>query len=664
MSSKFELMAFLLDRFFLITVFIVLLGISGVSAQHVPDAEFGSIPDSLFQMQQPGNDTPYRITNKELDVSFQEANESIVAVLEHHIRIKVFDDSVREASVVAIPYYFDNDMERVTSLEAYTYLPSGERAALSEQDIRTININSRYSVKEFAMPAVVEGAVIEYRYTIERRYIEELPDFYLSHEVPTDNAKLTITYPKYLRYQSFIENFEGKIKHDVVYTDTSSVPKVFTIPQPQPIVTERWMARDIPPVKEEAYISTLDDYRGKIKFLLSEFGIPRQQLENNWEVVVARIRDKTDPWESINKNSAAKVKSDSIEQALDIAPKRQIQDSIYHYLNKRVNFSGQHTAFSQASGKEVLAGESSSQAAINQTLVAMLRAADIDAHPVLISTRKSGKINMDFPSFYQFNGLMVRSEINGESYLMDAGFPYSQPGLIPVDTYGSRGLVLRKDGYEWIDINPDKSLFDIQVQIDGQLERNGTIKGTVDAVQQGYPAQIIRQKKADGNSESEILRQTLFDGYPQMRISDIKVNNAEKYGQPIAITADFEIENYATSFTDGLKFRPLIVGYRNENPFSGPDRNLPITLDAPEKLDLSYSIELPAGYTIAVNDDRTIRFSGAEFIERYDNTSGQLNYRYQINIDQRNFSADYFPSLYKLYNRWVELSNSSWLIEE
>lgn len=657
-------MAFLLERFFITTVCIVLLCFSGVSAQDIPDAEFGNIPDSLFQMQALQDDIPYRITNKELSVSFQEVDESILAVLEHHIRIKVFDDSVQEASVVTIPYYFENDMERVTSLEAYTYLPSGERAALSEQDIRTININSRYNVKEFVMPAVKDGAVIEYRYTIERRYIEELPDFYLSHKVPTDNAKLTITYPKYLRYQSYTDNFNGKITHDVVYTDTSSVPKVFTIPQPQPIVTERWMARDIPPVKEETYITTLDDYRGKIKFLLSEFGIPRQQLENNWEVVVARMRDKTNPWELINSNNEAEAAGDSIAGALNGAPVSQVQDSIYHYLNKRVNFSGQHTAYSQTSGKQVLAGKPSNQAAINQTLVAMLRAADIDANPVLISTRKSGKINMDFPSFYQFNGLMVRSEIDGRSYLMDAGFPYSQPGLIPVDTYGSRGLVLREEGYEWIDINPDKSLFDIQVQIDGQLERNGTLWGTVEAVQQGYPAQIIRQKKADGTSNSEILRQALFDGYPQMRVADVIVNNAENYGQPIVITADFEVENYATSFTDGLKFSPLVVGYRNENPFSGPDRNLPITLDAPEKLNLSYSIELPQGYSVAVNDDRTIRFSGAEFVERYDNTAGQLNYRYQINIDQRNFSADYFPSLYKLYNRWVELSNSSWLIEE
>jgi hypothetical protein len=632
--------------------------------QEVSDAEFGTIPDSLFQMQVSESDSvPYKITNKELDVSFQEADGSIIAVLEHHIRMKIFDASAREASIIAIPYYYQNDMERITSLQAFTYLPSGQQVGVTEQDIRTINVNSRYNVKEFAMPAVEDGAVIEYRYTIERRYIEELPDFYLSHEVPTENARLTITYPKYLRYESYTENFDRELKNDIVYTDTSSVPKVFTIPQPAPIVTERWMARDIPAVKEEAYISTLDDYQGKVKFLLSEFGNPRQQLENNWEVVVARIRDKTNPWERITLNSQARAVGDSIAQTMQDASQPEIQNSIYRYINERVNFSGANTPLSDMSDQEVLSGASANQAAINQTLIAMLQGAGIEANPVLISTRRAGKINMDFPSFYQFNGLIVQSQIGDQTHLMDAGFPYSQPGLIPMDSYGNRGLVLKRDSYEWIDINPDRSLFDIQVDIDADLERDGTLTGTVEAVQGGYPAQIARQKKADGVSDADLLRQTLFDGYPQMEISNVTVSEIDQYGESVNISAQFRIDDYAVSFTDGLRYKPLVVGYQSENPFSGPDRNLPITLNAPEQLDLSFTVDLPSGFSVDGDQDRTIQFSGAEFIERYNNEAGKLNYRYQINIDQRNFSADYFPSLYKLYKRWVDLSNSAWLIE-
>ncbi|MEL7832446.1 DUF3857 domain-containing protein [Fodinibius sp. Rm-B-1B1-1] len=657
-------MAFHLIRFAATIGFVLLISIGNGFGQEVPDAEFGTIPDSLFQMQVSEADSvPYKITNKELDVSFRDADESIIAVLEHHIRIKIFDASAREASIIAIPYYYENDMERITSLQAYTYLPSGQRVGVTEQDIRTINVNSRYNVKEFAMPAVEDGAVIEYRYTIERRYIEELPDFYLSHEVPTENARLTITYPKYLRYDSYTENFDGALKNDIVYTDTSSVPKVFTIPQPAPIVTERWMARDISAVEEEAYISTLDDYRGKIKFLLSEFGIPRQELENNWEVVVARIRDKTNPWERIALHRRARAVGDSIAQATEGTSQQEVQNKVYRYVNERVNFSGANTSVSDMSDGEVLAGEPADQAAINQVLVAMLQGAGIEANPVLISTRRAGRINMDFPSFYQFNGLMVQSQIGEQTHLMDAGFPYSQPGLIPTESYGNRGLVLKRNSYEWLDINPDKSLFDIQVDIDASLEKDGTLTGTVDAVQGGYPAQIARQKIADGVSDADLLRQTLFDGYPQMEIRDVTISNVDQYIEPVTLSAEFRIDDYAVSFTDGLRYKPLIVGYQSENPFSGPDRNLPITLDAPEQLDLSFTVDLPPGFSVDVDQDRTIKFSGAEFMERYDHEPGKLNYRYQIDIDQRNFSADYFPSLYKLYKRWVDLSNSAWLIK-
>lgn len=637
-----------------------------VQAQEFQDAEFGSIPDSLRSLQPPSydSDAPYVITNKELDVSFRETGESIVAVLEHHNRIKVFDASHREASIIAIPYYFDNEMERISSIKAFTYPPGGGRVPVMEKDIRTININSRYNVKEFTMPEVEDGAILEYSYVIERRYIEELPDFFLSDKVPIEAAKLSITYPKYLRYQSLVENYDGSIQRDYVYTDTSSVPKVFTIPQPKPVVTERWMVYDVPGIEEEEFISTLDDYRAKVKFLLSEFGIPRQQLENSWEVVVARIRDKSNPWENIRQSSDAIAKGDSIAIALSSSPKEVIQDSIYHFLNKRAQFSGSHAPYSRASDAAVLAGEPVDQAAINQTLVAMLQGAGIEANPVLISTRKAGKINMSFPSFYQFNGQMVQSRIADETYFMDASFPHSQPGLVPVDVYGSRGLVFKQNSFGWLNINPLESTFEIQVNIDANLRSDGTLSGSINTSQQGYPAQRIRQQMADGTGNAEILKRVLFDGYPEINADSIRISNVANYDKPIELSAQFEIENYATSFTDGLKFRPMIVGYRSENPFSDTNRNFPITLDAPEKLDVSYSISLPQGYSVDDGvQNRSVSLPGADFEERYNFEQGKMNYEYHINIGRKDFSTDFFPQLYNLYKRWVDLSNTAWLIE-
>lgn len=632
----------------------------------VTDAQYGVIPDSLFDMQAPDDvsETPYIITNKEVDVSFQETGGSIIAVMRHHMRLKVYDASDREASVVTIPYYYDDDMEQMSDIRASTHLPSGEQVQLDNNTIKTIDINGRYKVKEFTMPAVEDGAVLEYSYVIHRRYIEELPDFHLSQKVPTSHAKMAITYPHYLRYESVVENFDGSLSHDFAYTDTSSVPKIFTLPRPDPVITERWVASDIPPVKEEAFISSLDDYRGKIKFILKEFGLPRQELDTSWEVVIAKLRRNNNPLTEIKKYKQARALGDSIASAEPEASPQALQDSIYHYLNERVRFSGSHAPYSTTSDSVVLSGTSTDQAAINQTLVAMLRGAGIKADPLLASTRSSGTINREFPSFYQFNALAVRSEIEGEDYILDASFPYSQPNLIPVEMNNGEGLLLGENSFSWIPLQTEDNTVDIRVEVDGQLQADGTLTGEIVSDQRGYTAQRIRQQKADGQSDTEVLRQTIFDGYSQLSTEDVTITQLQSYTDPVEIRAKFEIEDYATSFTDGLRFRPMLVGYQMENPFESTNRKLPVTLTAPEHLQVSYDISLPPGFGMeSGTESRALDLPGALFEESYDMQRDHLSYEYKIDISRQNFAVEQFDQLYRLYERWVELSNSHWLIE-
>ncbi|HLR33507.1 MAG TPA: DUF3857 domain-containing protein, partial [Fodinibius sp.] len=639
------------------------VGLAGAQGE-VTDATFGIIPDSLFRMQASAGDpgVPYMVTNKEVDISFQEREGRIIAVARHHVRLKVYDASTRAASMVSVPYYDQDNMEQISNIRGYTHLPSGKRVPLEANTIKTIDINGRHKVKEFTLPAVEDGAVLEYSYVIHRRYIEELPDFYISQKVPTSNAKVTITYPQYLRYESVVENYDQPLQHDFTYTDTSSVPKIFTLPRPDPVITERWIATDIPPVEEEPFISSVNDYRGKIKFILKAFGLPRQQLDISWEVVVAKLRRDANPWSRVKEYGRAKALGDSIADVHPEIPQRALQDTIYRYLNQRVSFSGSHAPYSNLADTVVLSGKPADQAAINQTLLAMLRGAGIEANPLLTSTRSSGRINREFPSFYQFTALAIQSEVEGETYTMDASFPYSQPGLIPVEMNNGEGLLLREDTFSWVPLQTAENGVNIRVQVDGQLQADGTLTGEIVSRQHGYPAQLIRRQKADGRSDAEILKQTLFDGYAQMSIDHITINRLHSYADPVEIRAEFRIENYATSFSDGLRFRPMLVGYRMENPFRNDERSLPVTLKAPEHLRVSYNISLPQGFGMENgSENHAVQMSGAAFEESYNMQPGMLAYEYKIDISRQNFAVEQFNQLYRLYERWVELSNSHWM---
>lgn len=656
--SRFTAVLFLL---------LMVVGAQNAHAQQWDETQFGIVSDSLMNLQPPQEyaNAPYMITSKERNVSFREEDGSIMAVMDYHVRLKVFSDSARRASRVDIPYYFENNMEQVSNIRGRTYLPSGKQVALSPSEIRTININARYNVKEFRMPRAKKGAVLEYQYQIKRKYIEELPAFYLSAQVPTGMAQTTITYPRYLRYQTVQENVTVPVKKDIVFTDTSSVPKIFTIPQPKPVITERWRATNIAPTRKEAYISSLDNYRQKIKFMMNEFGVPRQTLENSWKVVAARLREKRNPLAVIRQNKRARAVGDSLANVFSSEDRGELQKRIYQYLNDRTQFSGAHKAYSETGDLAVLKGNTADQAAINQTLVAMLRGANIKADPVLISTRKSGEINKDFPSFYQFNGQLVQTEINGKKYLLDGSYSHSLPGLIATKSYNSSGFLLRKDDYRWVTIEPRRSEFNIQVRIDGKLDTGGDLAGSIATTQKGYTAWEVRRQLSENKSPKTILRQTLLDGYADITINNVSLRQTKEDEGAVKMSGKFRIKDYAPSFSNGLEFSPMVVGYRRQNPFKNKNRHLPITLDAPEKLDVAYHIELPTAHK--PEDDfsnQQLKFAGGQFSEKYKNTQKQLNYRYQIDISNNKFAVSNFSKLYQLYERWVQLSNSTWLIKD
>ena len=626
----------------------------------------GNPPDSLFGMgtYQPDPEANYIYAYQGASIHFEQDEHSITAIIDHFTRLKVLTEDGKKAALVDIPYYFDKDIEEIQGIRGYTYAPDGSRTPLDLSSIKNVNINSRYNVREFTMPDVKKGSVIEYRYRLKRKYIEELPDFYLSHQVPTVEARIVLHNPKYLRYTAVPVNIDSsKVHYKRTYIDTSSVPKIFTIPQPEPILVESWTAENLPAVQKTAYISSLDDYRGKLKFQMSEFGIPRQKLENSWDLVVAKIRHDQRPLKVMDAYPALDSLGQSIAEGM--GSREEIQDSIFHYVNNKMKFNGKQSAFSDLDVSHVLQGQLNDQATINNALLAMLRGAGIKAYPLLISSRNFGRINRSFPSVFQFNSMLIYSEINGQQYFMDASFPYSRPNLIPVKSYNETGLVLKKEDYNWVNISPDNSMFSIKVDIKARLDAEGNLTGSMHTSNQGYPAQIIRKKLGDKVPEGQIIEEALFDGYTNIQLDSVEISNFKKFSEPVEARARFKVDKYATSYKSGLEFNPMIVGYLMNNPFQKDQRDLPVTLDAPEHLDVRYELSFPRGFHIErSSEDNTMQIPGARLKEMYRVENNKIIYHYNIDIARKNFSPELYPQLLNIYQRWVDLSKSRWFIKK
>jgi hypothetical protein len=658
----------------LLTLFLFIVVVFSAQAQEkniihsqlvIEQSEFGEIPDSLYRLEATG-ETPFEYLSKEAIVRFDERKGNIVSIIDYHIRIKVYsDDELKktEASLIGIPFYSSDDMEEIINIRAITHQPDCSRDRLDESEVRTVDLNTRYKVREFTMPNVQKGSIIEYSYRIIRKYIEELPDFNFSHRVPTRAASLTLLNERYLRYEVVPENINFDLKTTEQRIDTSSVPLVFSYKRPEPVLVQKWSAQNIPAIDESAYISSIDDLRGKLKFQISEFGIPRQPLENSWDLVAAQIRRSMNPMKIVNENTELLKQGKEIAEILD--NEIAAQDSIFSLVNEKSQFNNMNGAFSGDDFSHVLEGEPANQADINMALLSLLRGAGIDAWPLYISGRDFGRINKAFPSVYQFNRMLVVSYINNKEYFMDASFPESNPDLIPVESYNEQGLLIKNESHKWLDINPEQSRFDLDVTLQASVSQDGTLNGSIHVSSAGYPAQEIRREMESGKTPDEVAKKIFFEAYSDSEISNTKIEKSGKNNLHVDLSADFKMQEYAASFTDGLQFRPMIVGYLLRNPFESTTREAPITLDAPEKLSIRYEISLPDGFKVEeANQSRSTNLPGASLSESYQSDEQKIVYIFEVEISNKEFPADLYSQLRRLYERWVTLSNDEWFIED
>jgi hypothetical protein len=625
--------------------------------------DFGNFNPDFFESDI-RTDFPYEYLKREAAVEFDERDGRIVAYIHYRNVIRVHtDDPIEQvqASLIGIPYYAAENMERVTNLEGITWKPDGAFHLIDAGSTQNAQLNSRYRLIEFEMPEVEQGDVIEYKYTLVRQYIEELPGFRFSEEVPVQKSVLYLKNEPYIRFDAVSQNVDFELRYEEFKVDTSSIPHVFTYERPDPVYIEKWIATDVEGIGSSAFISSPDDVRAQLHLQLSEFGLPRQPLENSWEYVAAQIRRNNNPYTLIEKNQVLLEEASAPFNRIDNLKERQ--DSIFAMVNRKAQFNELNAIFATGDLSHVLEGISADQAEINTVLLGLLRENGIDAWPLYVSSRNIGRINRTFPSLYQFNRVLVVSEISGEQAIMDASFTHSYPGLIPIDAYNEQGMLLKESGHEWMELTPDLSVFDLFIDVAGRLEADGTLSGTIQATAGGYPAREISRSLKGGGGGSDIVRETFFDVYPEVEVSELEI--LQDSAGVLCLEVSFSIENYAVSFAEGLEYRPMLIGYLFQNPFEESNRRVPITLDAPENVTVNYSIDLPEGVRAEeMSGQHNTSLTGARLSEEYHLDSGHLNYTFMVEITRKEFMPDEYSQLREIYQRWVELSNEIWFIEK
>ena len=130
-----------------------------------------------------------------------------------------------------------------------------------------------------------------------------------------------------------------------------------------------------------------------------------------------------------------------------------------------------------------------------------MKAANINANLLVLSTRDNGMPTKLFPIIYDYNYVIVKATIEDKEYYLDATDKFSPFGQVPVRTLNGEARVIgfKEDG-EWTVLKPfQKSTKSTRLSL--KLDKNDEFSGTLNIMRTGYSAANKRKEIAGINEE-------------------------------------------------------------------------------------------------------------------------------------------------------------------
>lgn len=512
---------------------------------------------------------------------------------EHTIqmKIKILKDEGLRWCDKYIPYreLSNQRKETIESLSGTTYnLEDGKivKTKLSKDFIFDEDTDERYRVKKFTMPGAKVGSVIEYKYKIVSNLFYNLQDFEFQSSIPTLYTSFESVIPEYFDYNVNTQGYEP------LETKREPVNESFTIRHSGGIETVRCTAeklllkgKNIPAMKQENLLWTVEDYISKISFELRSVKMPYSMVEN-----------MSSTWQNIDKELLSGSfggnlkKADLFKEEIKKGePTLERAKEIQNMLKYKVKWNDKN-AFGPGNLKEVLKTGIGNSGDMNFLLINALQAGGFDAFPVLLSTRANGRLPMAHPSIAAFNYTITGIKIDTVMYFTDASSKYGDWNLLPEKVMVPQARMLIPNRSDWVDLTTISNGTILKV---GKFEfKDSKYEGKVTATRKGNAAMDFKQFYF-GHKDKDTYIEELANSLTA-EIDSFNLVGADDTNLPVKV--DFIQKTDVALGDEFLYVNPLFEKFYTENPFKKETRVLPINFDYLNSYIQIVDIKIPEGY--------------------------------------------------------------------
>lgn len=599
--------------------------------------------------------------------SYDSETGRVKLVFDYHVRIKIFNKEGFEAANVIVPLHRtgtnDDQKEFLSDLKASTFNFLNGRLVETQMSSKAVftEERSKYThLSKFTLPNVAENSIIEYKYTIETPYIFNFRTWQFQSEYPKLNSTYVAFIPANYKYNISLRGYypltENKAELSTACLRISG--------KEMDCSKITYSMKNIPAFVEEDYMTSPSNYKSAVYFELSEVYYLTgsvQKYTKTWKDVENELIDSKEFGSQMKRKDVFKTIVPGITTGL--TSDLQKAKAIFEYIKKQVRWNDYYGKYCETSVKEVVDKRSGNVADINFTLISALSAANLDVEAVILSTRDNGVVNKLYPILSDFNYVIAKVNIDGNSYLLDATEPLAPFGLLPLRCINDQGRVinLKKPSY-WIDLKASKRSSTSHSLI-GKMSEDGKINATVTSHSLGFNAMNLRKDMKRYSSLDEYVEK-LDERLTNIKIKNYKITNVDSVEN--ALVQEYEIElNVGNTENTANYFNPFFINPIRSNPFKLNQRNYPVDLGAASEERIAISISLPEKFQIKEQPkdiSLALPNQGGRYILQTSLTDHNLTLSQQLLFSKAIYSPEEYHYLKEFYNRIIQTQKSDILL--
>lgn len=586
--------------------------------------------------------------------------ESFRLKTEIKVKLKILTKEGLNRANIEIPLYVDGNKEEISNINGATYnLVNGniENTPLLNNQIFTEKYNERYNITKFLLPNVKEGSVITYSYTKISPYITKYYPWRFQEDIPKLYSEYNTSIPGNYDYHI---KLVGNLKLDTQTQDIERNCLEAGRGASADCAISRYVIRDIPAIISEDYMTTIDNYRSRIEYELKtvrNFSGGVKNYAKTWETADREISSSKHMGSQLKSSSTyKKMLPEHISNTTNPLEKAQL---IHRYIQNNFTWNNRNRSYEE-SVKNLISEKSGTATEINMLLHNLLISNDLEAYPVLASTRENGFPTKIYPVITDFNYLIVLLKIGNESYFLDATDPYLAFGQLPFKCLNQYGRAIDfKYGSYWVDIVPN-SITTTQYKAEFEFVNENTLSGKLTTTNTGYNALSV--KKSYFSNPTQYV-DNLDNKQDNFTFKSHQIIDSDKTS--ISFTEEAEIDWELDEIGDKIYLNPIFAKFITSNPFKLQDRSYPIDFGYKSAFLFNLKIKLNNLYqVIELPKEQNFSLPNAKgsLLFKTDSNEEEILVYLKFNFNDTLYASEYYPYLKQYMGEILNISDNSFIL--